>query len=66
MPACKCGNKKFFAVQEIWEEVVVDERNRYRVTQDLYSANEPVGPYICTECGEEYDSLKELPNEDSD
>jgi len=69
MLKCKCGNQKFSAHQVLHVSIVVDEENDYLHPEsgenefdciggeDIYEANNPFGPYQCTNCGEEYDEL---------
>ena len=59
---CKCGNDEFTAHQVCHMDVVVDGHNNWqRNTPDdsscCYESETPFGPYTCTKCGKEYDSI---------
>lgn len=59
---CKCGFNRFIAHQLVRMDVIVDENNYFEesVEGGIYDCETPYGPYTCTNCGAEYDSLKEL------
>lgn len=63
MGKCKCGNNEFYAHQTVHIDVLVDADNTFiRNKEDtaelsIYHADEPFGPYTCTECGETYDTI---------
>ncbi len=70
MKRCKCGYQKFAAHQIVRMDVVVDPNNDWirNLTNDstsIYDAEEPYGPYTCLKCGAEYDSLDNLPDDDT-
>jgi len=62
---CKCGCNTFYANQIIRVEIIVDgdghfEDNRYAtIEESIYDAEPPYGEFICTNCGEEYDTLED-------
>lgn len=61
----KCGNDEFYAHQRVYMDVVVDVNNTFirnisDVESSIYESEVPYGPYTCTKCGREYDSLDEL------
>lgn len=63
---CKnCGCSKFVAHQVIRADIVVDGDNIFEenlpggLESAIYDSSVPYGPYICTNCGMEYDELKE-------
>lgn len=61
---CKCGNDRFYAHQCVRLEVIVDEvgsfnSNMEDIAAAIYDSEDPYGPYVCTKCGAEYDSLSE-------
>ncbi len=62
---CKCcGNDRFYADQELWASVIVDEdgcfieNSEKTLEKSIYDAVTH-GPYVCTECGASYDWLDE-------
>ena len=61
---CVCGNDRFHANQVCYHEIIVDEWGDFEKNDDsvyedgIYDADTPHGPYICTKCGAEYDSLE--------
>lgn len=66
MKACKCGSHEFYARQVCRLDIIVDESNCFLKDigpeghTAIYDAETPYGPYTCTECGAEYESLDEL------
>jgi len=61
---CICGNNKFYAHQQVRLEVIVDEEgdfdsNMEDIAAAIYDSEDPYGPFVCTKCGAEYDSLSE-------
>ena len=63
---CKCGCSTFFAHQVVHMDVKVNGFGSFEENAtpeapmtDIYYADEPFGPYQCTQCGTEYDELKE-------
>lgn len=60
---CKCGNDKFYAHQVLRVDVITDEFGDFEenLYDDLkgciYDAEAPYGPFICTQCGAEYEYL---------
>lgn len=61
---CKCGNDKFYAHQRVYLEVIVGESGEFHnnhedVAAAIYDSEQPYGPYTCTKCNAEYDSLTE-------
>jgi hypothetical protein len=67
----KCGNDEFRANQTVHTNVIVDGNNIFLDddpissdgTKSIYHADNPFGPYQCTECEEEYAELSELVHE---
>lgn len=61
---CKCGCDQFYASQCVYIDIIVDEHgnfleNRYSTAEEsIFEADDPYGPYYCTECGAEYDQLE--------
>ncbi|MCP4914643.1 MAG: hypothetical protein GY909_16120 [Oligoflexia bacterium] len=60
-----CGCMEFSAHQVSRSNIVVDYNNEFISSGELYDAEKPYGPYICTnsDCGKEYETL---PNNNSD
>jgi len=69
---CACGNDRFMGQQLCRMGVIVDEHNMFvsnpeRHTADgsteeyfdIYDCETPYGPYECTACGREYETLSE-------
>lgn len=63
---CKCcGNSSFTARQEVSINIHVDGNNRFLnyhqgdAENSVFTAATPHGPYVCTKCGAEYESLIE-------
>lgn len=56
---CTCGCNKFIGHQLVRMDVVVDGNNNFEEQLEIYDSEKPYGPYICTNCGKEYDELKE-------
>lgn len=61
---CRCGNSKFYAHQLVRLDVIVDangsfERNLEDIAAAIYDSGKPYGPYTCTKCDAEYDSLND-------
>lgn len=60
---CSCGNSHFFAVQNLSVEIVVDAAGNLEKYMDsgiesaIISASKPFGPYTCTACGKEFETL---------
>ena len=65
---CKCGNDKFYALQRVvrMDVVEVDAAGRYLDEAEpenhhgfdaCVDYSRPEGPFICTECGAEYEDL---------
>jgi len=62
MKCPKCNNDRFYAHQVLHTGVIVDENNNWESGgegQDIYHADPPFGPYTCTKCENEIDSLEE-------
>lgn len=66
MRTCNCGHNRFYARQETHDDIIVDQDNNWFDTIEIYYAGTPFGPYVCTNCGAQYDDLEELKDEDSD
>ena len=60
--SCKCGNDQFYAFQVCVLDVIVDTDNT--VVKDLEqsggSCDKPHGPYTCTNCGEQYETIEQV------
>ena len=59
---CECGNTEFIAHQVCHINVVVNGNNDWQRNYPddnscCYESNTPFGPYICTQCGQEYPDL---------
>ena len=59
---CKCGNDKFYAHQLVYLDVTVDESGEFHsnledIAAAIYDSERPYGPYTCTKCAAEYDTL---------
>lgn len=59
---CKCGNDKFYVHQLVYLDVIVDEKGEFHsnledIAAAIYDSERPYGPYTCTKCEAEYDSL---------
>lgn len=57
---CSCGNAKFYANQVCYHDVVVNSENIFDRNIEISEAENPYGTYCCTNCGAEYEDLKEL------
>ena len=63
-----CGWKRFFAHQTVIADIVVDEENDFiencATNGEIIaeSAGTPFGPYICCNCGMQYDDIPEQPD----
>lgn len=60
VPACECGNKEFTASQKCYHTVKVDELGNFVENVDIFEAESPYGPFVCTNCGKSYENLDEL------
>lgn len=64
--SCHCNNKEFFAHQKCFVDVVVDGNNNFlknkyeNFEQSVYESEKPYGQYTCSNCGEEFNELKDL------
>ena len=61
---CECGCTTFYAHQVVHMDVIVNGLGTFesnmtpeKPLSDIYFADEPFGPYECTNCGAEYDNL---------
>ena len=67
-PVCRCGCGRFYAHQVCHMDIIVDADNCFieNASEDaaaaIYDAQTPYGPYVCVECGAEYDDLEDLPD----
>ncbi|AOQ24573.1 hypothetical protein MTAT_19160 [Moorella thermoacetica] len=64
MASCPlCGSNKFIAHQVCYLDVVVDDNNHWlnnlyeSASASIYEAGTPFGPYVCLNCGQEYEEL---------
>lgn len=64
MKCPNCGNNRFHAHQTTNRDVVVDEDGDFVEERpeglhpsEIYEVNKPYGPYVCTECDEEFEDL---------
>ena len=60
----RCGNDKFYAHQQVYLEVIVDQSGEFHsnlddITAAIYDSERPYGPYTCTKCEAEYDTPDE-------
>ena len=55
-----CGNPHFSAHRVYHFDVVVDGNGNWEEDGDVYEAETPFGPFQCTACGYEVDSLEEI------
>lgn len=70
MKCSVCDNEKFYAHQVCRVDIVVDGDNDFvenlisdkALGDSVYDSETPYGPYTCTECGEEFEELKETKN----
>jgi len=55
----KCGNGKFSGHQQVFMDVFVDSKGDWisDASKKPYDSNEPYGPFTCTKCGAEYETL---------
>jgi hypothetical protein len=63
-PNCECTT--FSAHQVLHADVTVNGENSVESaldTSDVYHADPAFGPYTCADCGNQYDTLEELPDE---
>jgi hypothetical protein len=64
MKCLKCGNTEYYAHQQVYVDVVVDENNNFikntggTTEASIYESNKPYGPYTCTKCRAQYEELK--------
>jgi hypothetical protein len=68
---CKCGGTEFSAHQILRVDIVVDGDNEFIRNENelddslaIYDAEAPYGPYVCRNCGMEYDNMED--REDSE
>ena len=60
---CDCGNDTFYGNQLVRLEIIVDKDGCFEsnidddATQNIYDAEKPYGPFVCTNCGKEYETL---------
>ena len=65
MKCSRCGNDRFYADQVCYHEVIVDEwgdfekHNTQAYENGIYDAENPHGPFICTNCGAGYRRLED-------
>lgn len=71
MPGCTCGSKEFYAYQVCYIHVVCDESGvfLYNIAKhdgslSVYKAENPHGPYQCTQCKAIYDELPKVLSSD--
>lgn len=61
---CECGNDKFFAHQVLRADIIVGEDGEFAsnigndLESNVYDASTPYGPFTCTVCGREYETIK--------
>jgi hypothetical protein len=55
---CSCGNSEFFAAQVCHHRIKVNGQNEYEEEVEIQEVTSPYGPYTCTKCGKEYESLQ--------
>jgi len=61
-----CGCKEFYATQQVYADVIVDENNDFKrnLGEDntllVGNASDPYGPYRCFNCHKEYEFIPEL------
>ncbi len=55
---CDCGSTTFQGSQLCHHKVVVDGHNSYQEDLQINELAAPNGPYTCTKCGREYDTLQ--------
>ena len=65
-PACSCGCTEFIGHQVVYVDILVDnEGNIIENYPDdpsaIYDSNPAYGPFTCSRCGKEYESLSKLP-----
>lgn len=56
---CVCGCNRFIGHQVVRMDVIVNGNNDFEEQLEIYDSETPYGPYTCTNCGKEYDELKE-------
>ena len=61
---CKCGNDRFHGHQVSHHDVVVDGHGSWQTDEGVYFSAVPFGPFTCTVCGAEYETLDDLPCDD--
>jgi DNA-directed RNA polymerase subunit RPC12/RpoP len=58
MKTCpQCGSQFFEATQRVYYRVVVDGNNDWERNLGSDDAETPYGPYVCVDCGTEYDEI---------
>lgn len=60
----RCKSERFIASQKVYMDVIVDGNGFYEDDLEVKDAENPYGPYTCSVCGAEYESLEELPQEE--
>jgi hypothetical protein len=62
----ECGEEKFLAHQRVYIEIYVDghgdfwENTHEKLEESIYESETPYGPFTCTGCQKEFDSLDEF------
>lgn len=63
MACTECGNKEFNAHQKCRLDIVVDDQGDFLrnpnndIVAAIYDSETPYGPFECTECRKEFDTL---------
>jgi len=57
MEKCKCVNSRFYAHQQCYHDIIVDDNNIFLRDKRIYESNKPYGLYTCIECDREYEGL---------
>lgn len=57
---CTCGNDAFSAHQVCYHDITVDSSGCFTEDHGVYESEHPYGPFTCTACGKEYETLEEL------
>ena len=56
---CECGNEQFKAYQTHYHSVIVDGSGYVNEDLGAFDCEDVAGPFICTQCEKEYESLDE-------
>ena len=60
MRKCRCGCTEFMGHQHAYHDIVVDSNNDFVREIGIYESETPYGPFICQNCGAEYEELDML------